>query len=262
MMNLYQCFLSNNRCYKTNAKIKPKGVMVHSTGANNPNLKRYVQPTTIDPNRDQLLDLLGVNPNHNDWNRSIPDPNACVHAFIGYLKDGTVAVMQTLPWDHRGWHAGTGTKGLSANDSHISFEICEDALISTDYFEQTYDTAAELVALLCEEYDLDPMADGVIICHQDGYKRGIASNHGDIYNWWPKFGKSMDDFRELVVKKMGMGDDEMVYYKTIDDVPNYYKDAVVKCIDAGAIKGEGDGILDLSEDLCRTLTILDRMGKL
>ena len=54
---------------------------------------------------------------------------------------------------------------------------------------------------------------------------------------------------------------EMTYYKTIWDVPDYYRAAVKKAMDAGALKGTGDGI-NVSEDLCRTLTILDRMGKL
>lgn len=265
-MKLYKCLLTENRCYKAGRKIKPKGVMVHSTGANNPSLGRYVQtldhdvPGAYSPDRQSVQALLDANKYGNDWNR--PDGSACVHAFIGRLKDGTVACIQTLPWDHRGWHAASGIKG-TANDTHISFEICEDSLISEDYFKQTYQTAVELVAMLCTEYNLDPAADGVIICHQDGYRRGIASNHGDIYNWWPKFGYSMDEFRRDVLLEMYKGDeDEMVKYRKLEDVPEYYRPTVDKCIKAGGIRGTGKGDLNLSEDLCRTLTILDRMGKL
>lgn len=36
--------LTNNACYKAGKTITPKGIMVHSTGANNPWLKRYVGP--------------------------------------------------------------------------------------------------------------------------------------------------------------------------------------------------------------------------
>ena len=43
-MNLRKLIFSNNACYKAGRKIKPKGIMVHSTGANNPNIKRYVGP--------------------------------------------------------------------------------------------------------------------------------------------------------------------------------------------------------------------------
>lgn len=40
-MKLYSRFATNNECYKAGKEITPIGIMVHSTGANNPNLKRY-----------------------------------------------------------------------------------------------------------------------------------------------------------------------------------------------------------------------------
>ena len=54
----------------------------------------------------------------------------------------------------------------------------------------------------------------------------------------------------------------MTYYKTIVDVPADYRPAVQKLLDAGAIKGDWDGTINVSEDLCRTVTILDRLGLL
>lgn len=57
-------------------------------------------------------------------------------------------------------------------------------------------------------------------------------------------------------------DDDMIYYKTLNDVPSYYKDAVSKVIKSGALKGTGNGEINISEDLCRALTILDRHGSL
>lgn len=178
-MNLHKLILTKNPCYTAGKKIKPKGIMVHSTGANNPNLKRYVGPDD---------GLLGKNIYGNHWNGA--NQNVCVHAFIGKLKDGTIATYQTLPWDHRGWHCGA-----AANNTHISFEICEDNRKDAAYFGKVYREAVELCAYLCELYNLDPLADGVIIDHNEGHDRGVASNHGDISHWWPKHGKSMDTFR-------------------------------------------------------------------
>ena len=264
-MNLLTCIFTENRCYKTGATIKPKGVMVHSTGANNPNLRRYVQPVSTTPDRAGLLARLGTNPNGNHWNRA--GLSVCVHGFIGKLADGSVAAVQTLPWNRRGWHAGDGSSGRSANDSHISFEICEDGLDDPDYFARAYREAVELTALLCREYGLDPLADGVVICHQEGYRRGIASNHGDVLHWFPRFGKSMDDFRADVAAVLTSKQDpekevdEMKYYKTLGDVPEWYRPTVEKLVNAGALQGTGDG-LNVSEDFCRTMTVLDRMGKL
>lgn len=56
-------------------------------------------------------------------------------------------------------------------------------------------------------------------------------------------------------------DEDMKYYATMKDVPEWYKPAVQKAVDKGALNGTGDG-LNVSEDLCRTLTVLDRLGVL
>ena len=114
-MKLLECILTDNDCYKTKRTINPQGVMVHSTGADNPMLRRYVQPVGGKPGREDLLAALGANPNGNHWNR--PGLDVCVHGFVGKLADGSIAAVQTLPWEHRGWHAGDGTSGKSANDT-------------------------------------------------------------------------------------------------------------------------------------------------
>lgn len=186
-MNLHKLILTENACYKAGRKITPKGIMVHSTGANNPWLKRYVGPDD---------GLLGVNRYNNHWNTYHPSGiEVCVHAFIGKLADGSIATYQTLPWDHRGWHAGG-----SANDTHIGFEICEDDLSDSDYFEKVYREAVELCAYLCKEFHL---TERDIICHSEGHTLGIASNHGDVMHWFPRFGKDMDTFRAEVKILLG-----------------------------------------------------------
>ena len=215
-MNLLECILTENPCYKARVTMKHTGVMVHSTGANNPSLKRYVQPAPGQKDYTKLLKLLGDNRNDNDWNRA--GVKKCVHAFIGKLADGSIATVQTLPWNWRGWHAGTGSKG-SANNSHLSFEICEDDLEDEAYFQKVYREAVEFTAHLCTLNKWDPLADGVVICHAEGRDRGIASNHGDVEHWFPKHGKSMDDFRADVAKVM-KGEDDMTqeqFDKMMDD---------------------------------------------
>lgn len=178
-MNLRKLILTNNACFKAGKTIIPKGIMVHSTGADNPWLKRYVGPDD---------GLLGKNQYNNHWNQDKPGGRqVCVHAFIGKLKDGTIATYQTLPWNHRGWHAG-GT----ANNTHIGFEICEDGLSDSTYYNKVYLEAVELCVFLCKLYGL---TEKNILCHSEGYKQGIASNHGDVLHWFPKHGKSMDTFR-------------------------------------------------------------------
>ena len=56
-------------------------------------------------------------------------------------------------YKRQGWHCGRGKNG-SANDTHISFEICEDGLEDASYFKAVYQEAVELTAYLCKEYNL------------------------------------------------------------------------------------------------------------
>jgi len=185
-MNLNKLILTNNACFKAGKTIIPKGIMVHSAGANNPWLKRYVGPDD---------GFLGKNQYNNHWNQNKPGGRlVCVHAFIGKLADGTIATYQTLPWNHRSWHAGG-----KANDTHIGFEICEDGLSDSTYFNKVYREAVDLCVYLCKLYGF---TEKNIICHSEGYKQGIASNHADVMHWFPKHGKSMDTFRAEVKKAL------------------------------------------------------------
>ena len=135
-MNLRQQLLTHNRCYQSGKTMKPRGVMVHSTGANNPRVSRYVPGDAV----------VGYNTNGTHWDD--PGVHACVHAFVGRFADGSVGTVQTLPWTMRGWHCARGKQG-SGNDTHISFEICEDNLRDGDYFQAVYQEAVELTAMLC-----------------------------------------------------------------------------------------------------------------
>ena len=186
-MNLHKLLLVKNECYIAGQPMIPTGVMVHSTGARNTSLKRYVGPDD---------GLLGKNTAGNHWNQPRPDGiKKCVHAFVGKLKSGQIASYQTLPWDMKGWHAGG-----SANNGYIGFEICEDDLTHEDYFNLVYNEAIDLTVYLCDMFKLKYTS---VICHSEGHDQGIASAHADVMHWFPKFGKSMRTFRLEVAAALG-----------------------------------------------------------
>ena len=195
-MKLVQSFLMKNPCYAAGRKITVKGLMLHSVGCPQPWASVFVS----------------------SWNRA-DFTSACVHGFIDG-NDGTV--YQTLPWDHRGWHCGSGSKG-SGNDTHIGVEMCEPACIkytgganftcsdtaaAKAAAKRTYETAVELFVMLCKKFQLDPLADGVIISHKEGHSRGVASNHGDPEHLWNQLhmGYTMDGFRRAVKAAMDGAD--------------------------------------------------------
>lgn len=204
------CMQTTSRCYKNTRKMTVKGVLWHSTGANNPMLKRYVQPSDNAPDREHWLNLLGKNPYGNDWNHI--NHSAGMNCWIGQLADGTVTTVQTMPWNYRPWGCGSGKKG-SCNDGWIQFEICEDNLNNKEYFDKVYKEACEITAYLCDMYGLNPNGFSnvgkvkvpVILCHYDSYKLGLGTAHGDVYNWFNKYGKSMDDVRNDVAALMKSG---------------------------------------------------------
>lgn len=222
-----QCFMRQSTWYRKAGKTTIRGVLIHSTGANNPAVKRYVQPDDNAPDRKRLLEIIGYNKNGNDWNHI--ERSAGVHAWIGKLASGEVAAVQVGPWDKKAWGCDSGKKG-SCNNGWIQFECCEDGLTDPVYFGKVYKEAVELTAYLCTVHNLDPMGavtyNGVkvpvILCHQDSYRLGLGSNHKDVLHWFPKHGKSMDDFRADVARTM-KGEDEIVTYEQWKEYMERYR---------------------------------------
>ena len=169
--------------YRTFQDRGPQGLMLHSVGCPQPKAEVLIQK----------------------WNK--PGVEKAAHAFVE-----PDVVYQTLPWNYRGWHAGG-----AANNTHIGVEMTEPATIkytggsswvdldptaTETFIRKTYANAAALFAELCQQFKLDPLADGVIISHKEGHQRGSASNHGDPEHLWSKFGLTMDGFRAEVAKRM------------------------------------------------------------
>ena len=206
-MKIIKSFLTKNPCYLENVsqekkksdsrytnfqKKGPKGLMLHSVGCPQPSAKSFIS----------------------FWN-SNSHTTSCVHGFIDGISGD---VYQTLPWNYRGWHCGSGSNG-SGNNTHIGIEMCEPSQIkytsgssfrcsdkkkAIEVAKRTYKSAVELFAELCIEFKLDPTKDGVIISHREGHSRGIASNHGDPEHLWKGLGLSytMNGFRKDVEKEI------------------------------------------------------------
>ena len=198
-----KCFMRQSTWYKSAGMMKPLGVLWHSTGANNPTLKRYVQPDDNAQDRIYWENYLGDNVYGNDWNHI--QVQAGVNAFIGKAANGEVTTIQVGEWNRKPWGCGSGPNG-SCNNTHIQFEICEDAMNDANYFNAVYREACELTAYLCKLYGLNPhgtiqyngVTVPVILCHHDSYKLGLGTGHIDIDHWFPKFGKSMQTVRDDV----------------------------------------------------------------
>lgn len=184
-MKIIQSYLTENPCYQSNQYINVKGLMLHSVGVNQPKADVFVKL----------------------WNSPSFD-SACVHGFI----ESNGNVYQTLPWNMRGWHCGG-----SGNDFCIGVEMCEPSEINysggdrfivlnrekaVKYVQGAYQTAVELFAYLCNKYSLNPITQ--IYSHNEGYDKGIATNHSDPEHLWKGLNLpyTMDGFRQDVKLKM------------------------------------------------------------
>ena len=249
------CMQTQSTCYKGTSTMRPLGALWHTTGVNNPNLKRYIQPSDVRPKEDtyskeEWLKILGKNTNGNDWNHI--KRNAGLNCWIGKLADGTVTTIQTMPWNYKPWGCGEGKKG-SCNQRWMQFEICEDNLKDENYFNAVYKEACEITAYYFQMFGIDPKGtvqyNGVtvptLLCHQDSYKLKLGSNHSDVYHWFKKYGKTMEDARNDVAALMN-GNKVVerpvtkainVVYKTFDDTKNVWLPDVTNDEDYAGIFG-------------------------
>ncbi len=238
-MNLTAKYLTENDCYLAGRRILPAGIMIHSTAT----------PGVM---AETWFALWNKSYQAGDLSRQV-----CVPAFL----DDRI-VLQTLPWTMRAWHAGG-----SANGTHIGVELCEpsgfsyvnneitgyDAAAQEPYFRAVWKRAVELCVYLCTLFDLSQEQ---IVSHDEGYALGIASNHADVSHWFPKHGESMDTFRSAVKTALELEENTMTQaaiqalmqiwheennplYKTLDDVPPYWREDAAALAAAGAIKGDG-----------------------
>lgn len=185
-LTFYQQLATANPCYQQNGnRAKTTHLILHSTGANNPNLKRYVTPDD---------GMLGENKYKNGWNT--PDSSTLVHAVIGKNKNGFVEAYQIAPWGKLVWGCGSGLNG-SGNSFAIQVEMCEDNTLGANYAKETYNVAVKLFAHLCKVYKIKPEN---IWSHNEAHAKGYASGHVDPEHWWKKVkcGLTMDGFRNDV----------------------------------------------------------------
>lgn len=186
------------------------------------------------------------------------DRQASSNYVVG--KDGSIGL--SVNESDRAW-----TSSNAANDHRaLTIETASDTTAPYAVTESAYNALIELCTDICRRNGKSRM-----LWIEDKNKALAYTPAADemrmtVHRWFAATAcpgdylyAHMGDISEKVNKKLE--DDNMTYYKNLEDVPSYYQTAVKKAVDKGALKG-GDNGLNVSEDLCRTLTILDRLGKL
>lgn len=238
-MQIIQAFVTQNPLYQQYTKIPVRKLVLHSVGCPQPSAAVFAR----------------------QWQTARYFAHAVLQA------DGTV--YQVAPWDCRLMHVG------AANAYSIGVEmtepdcirytggatfVCSDRARALAQVTGTYNTAVALFAWLCQRFGLDPNKD--IISHAEASAMGIGTDHADPEHLWRQLdtGCTMDSFRRDVAEAMDENDNEedeesVVRYNNLEEVPSWAQGTVRALVDAGALRGDEHGNLDLSMDMIRGLMI-------
>jgi N-acetylmuramoyl-L-alanine amidase CwlA len=224
-----QKFITNNRSY---SKFKPEGIVLHST-AN-------------EGGTDEMHYVY-----FNSKNRG-----ASAHDFIDWDS-----ITQLIPHDERAGHAG-----YTANRRYLGFELCEPKGYNPIQFQEVWKRATWRFAdVFINELKIYKVTKENLPSHKEiSDKYPTQTDHQDPVAYFKKYGKTVDDFRSDVQKEIdnmiNKEEDDMTYFKTINDVPDWAKSTIQKLINKGSLKGDSSGIINVSEDFVRTFVVLDREG--
>lgn len=165
--------------------------------------------------------------------------NAGSASFHSVVDDKQV--VRCIPFSHRAWHAGDGTKTGGGNMTSLSLEICE----SGDR-EQTLQNAIAVVA-----EDLKQLGWGVerLRQHYDWTGKNCPRILRDTGRWeW---------FVQQVQQAMKEEEQPMIYNYIDENMPAWAREAVQWAVERGILAGNGQG-LNLDDRDLRTLTWMYR----
>ena len=171
---------------------------------------------------------------------------ASAHYFVDEY-----GVMQSVHEDDTAWHCGARAywHPECRNDNSIGIEMCSRKYADGSYYikPETVANAAALAREIMARYGIN--ADHVVRHYDVTGKRCPMPWVDDPAQWY--------DFKTMLehTNDNDEEDENMVKYKTIDDVPEWYRSEVRELMATGALKGTGNGDLDISEDVVRGAVI-------
>ena len=156
-------------------------------------------------------------------------------------------IWQSVKDTDTAWHCGAKTyrHPECRNANSIGVEICMNDK-KGNVRQGSIATAAELVRYLMQRYGVPVDR---VIRHYDVTGKYCPGPMVDDPALWTAFQQSLTQT-----------EDDSVRYKYYDDMPDWAKPTVSKLVKKGYLKGEGGGVLNLTEDTLKVLVINDRAG--
>lgn len=169
-----------------------------------------------------------------------------VGASANYFVDES-EIWQSVADTDTAWHCGAKTyrHPECRNANSIGVEICMNDK-KGNVRQGSIATAAELVRYLMQRYGVPVDR---VIRHYDVTGKYCPGPMVDDPALWAAFQQSLTQT-----------EDDSVRYKYYDDMPDWAKPTVSKLVKKGYLKGEGGGVLNLTEDTLKVLVVNDRAG--
>lgn len=180
--------------------------------------------------------------NNCDYYHRVGGLQASAHYFVD--EHGA---MQSVRECDTAWHCGARAywHPECRNANSIGIEMCSRKRADGSYYilPETVANAAALAREIMQRYGIDTEH---VLRHYDVTGKRCPMPWVDDPAQWAAF------LAMLTPEHPNEEEDEnMVKYKTIDDVPEWYRSEVQELMDAGALKGTGNGAIDISEDVVR-----------
>ena len=180
--------------------------------------------------------------NNCDYYHRVGGLQASAHYFVD--EHGA---MQSVRECDTAWHCGARAywHPECRNANSIGIEMCSRKRADGSYYikPETVANAAALAKDIMQRYGIDTEH---VVRHYDVTGKHCPMPWVDDPAQWTAF------LATLTPEHPNEEEDEnMVKYKTIDDVPEWYRSEVQELMDAGALKGTGNGAIDISEDVVR-----------
>ena len=189
----------------------------------------------------------GTARNNGAYFASRGDIGASAHYFVD-AQD----IVQSVPDSDRAWHCGAASyrHPECRNDNSIGVELCcyQDAAGRWRFDPATVANAVLLIRALMAQYNIDI---DHIVRHYDVTGKVCPEPFVRDASAWAEF--------KARLTAPETEEEYMTRYNTVAEMPDYYRAEAQRLLESGALRGRGDGQLDVSEDMLRTLIIVQRL---
>lgn len=189
----------------------------------------------------------GTARNNGAYFASRGDIGASAHYFVD-AQD----IVQSVPDSGRAWHCGAASyrHPECRNDNSIGVELCcyQDAAGRWRFDPETVANAVLLIRALMDKYSIDA---GHVVRHYDVTGKVCPEPFVRDAAAWA-------EFKARLTAPETTEEDDMNRYNTVAEMPEYYRAEAQALIDAGALRGDAAGNLNVTEDMLRCMIISKR----